>query len=524
MNAEPDDKKSLRRDLGLALLVAFLFRFIFLLAMRRVIDMPDAIHYIAMARQFAAGDFLGFDENLPILYPLLGALAHLVLPDWEWAFWAVSLVSSTLLVVPVYLLAHALHGRTSARIATTVVCVWPWLVDYAGRIAPESLAVLLWFLAIWLLYRAIRNGGPALIAAPIAFFALHLARPEGTFIMLAAPLGALFLSIRRDREHLTRLILFAALCAGLLLLYAAAMRLAIGTWTLSYRAPMAGDVIPYFRRGAIEFARTFVRLLANLLPIMLGPFLLVFIGVGLFHPTHPSEPRRKLRLEALILFFCAVQWALTLANFSPAPRYIMVVVVALSLWSARGVAAVARQAAEMPRARWLKWAPLAVVLLPMFAGLAMNILPEYLGLMPGIPREYKIAGRWMNEHLEPGLILSRKPQVGYYANMPTTGPAADDTPAAAIERATAIGARYLVFDERYSAQIVPGLRPLLDPERAPPELKLLRDDLSPYPGAAIVIYQVVTPGIRYLTPEEFPQVSSFWGPDERRRKTPAPEE
>ena len=158
----------------------------------------------------------------------------------------------------------------------------------------------------------------------------------------------------------------------------------------------------------------------------------------------------------------------------------------------------------------------------MFLGLAQNVVPRFLDRMPGLPHEYKLAGQWMKDNLEPGVILSRKPQVGFYADMPTTGPALEDSVSDAIARAVDIGARYLVFDERYSAQMIPGLAGLLDPANAPPELKLIRDDLSPYDGAKMVIYEIAAPGIVYRAPEDFGDPTSHMGPYERRR-TNSPE-
>ena len=519
MDVISNDNKGLRSDLFLAIMLACSLRLTYLLALRRAIDMADAIHYIGMAQQFAAGDFLSFDENLPVLYSLLGALAHLVLPNWEHAFWAVSLAASTLLVVPVYLLARELHGRGAAQIAALLVSLWPWLVDYGSRIAPEALAVTLFITSILLLYRAFEGGGAPLFLAPLALFALHLTRPEGTFIMLAAPIGALILCWRRGREMYARWAIFTACCAGLLGAYALFMRLAIGTATVSYRAPMAGDIADYFSRGAVDLGRTAMALFFDVLPVMLGPLLLVFLGVGMFGQ---ADGPRRIRLEALILYFCGVQWALTLANFSPTPRYIMAVVVALSLWSARGIELVARQAAQSRHGTWLKRVPPSVVVAAMLVGLVTDVASESLTGLPRTPREYRIAGHWMRDELEPGYIICRKPQVGFYAEMPSVGPDSALDAEAVIALAKAIGARYLVVDERYSAGIVPGLRVLLDPKRAPDGLKLLRDDLSSYERAKIVIYEFVPPGIRYLAPEDFPATSSHMGPDEvRRKKSPS---
>lgn len=515
MNVFSLNNRGLRSVLLWAVPSAFAIRLVYLLVTQRAIDMADAIHYVAMARQFAAGNFLGFDENLPVLYSLFGAAAHLVFLNWEHAFWAVSLTGSALLVVPVYFLARELHGKSAAWTTASIVACWPWLVDYGSRIAPEALSVTLFFTSIWLLYRAIEHGGAYVYLAPVAFFLLHLTRPEGTFLMIGAPVGALLLCVKRERKFYGRWAVFSAGCVLLLAAYALFMHTAIGTVTLSYRAPMAGDLVDYFSRGAIDFGRTAKILFFDVLPVMLGPLLLIFLGIGLFSA---SDTPRRFRLEALVLFFCAIQWALTLANFSPAPRYIMPVVVAFAMWSARGIVLVAQQAAETRHGSWLRHVPIAVVLSSLVAGLVIDLASESLGGLPRTPREYRIAGHWMKEHLEPGYIVCRKPQVGFYAEMPSVGPEAGQDPAGVIAFAKDIGARYFVLDERYSASIVPGLRVLLDPSRAPAGLKLLRDDLSPYDGARIVVYEFVPPGIRYLTPDEFPDISSHMGPDDRRRK------
>ena len=516
MSATDDHTRGIRRDLFTAFAVALTVRLAYLLALRRAIDMADAIHYLTMAKQFAAGDFLGFDENLPVLYSLFGATTHLVFVNWEHAMWAVSLLASSLLVVPVYYLSRELHGRSTARTAAALVCLWPWLVDYGSRIAPEALAVTLFFTAIWLFYSAIERGRYNLVVAPLALFLLHLTRPEGTFLMIAAPVGGLLLTIRRDRIHWRRLGIVTAQCAFLLALYALFMRVVIGTATVSYRAPMATDLGDYFSRGALDLGRTAMALLFEVLPVMLGPLLLIFLGLGLF--TAP-ERRRLPRLEALILFFCGIQWTLTLANFSPTPRYVMAVVVALSLWSAHGIVVLSRQWRQSSQGAWAQHVPFAVLAATLLLGLAANIASESISGMPRTPREYRIAGKWMRTELPPGYIISRKPQIGFYADMPSIGPDAAHDAAGVVAFAEQIGARYLVIDERHSAAIVPGLRPLLDPANAPAELRLIRADLSPYEGARVVLYEFVPPGIAYLDPKDAPTTNSRMGPDERRRKT-----
>jgi hypothetical protein len=337
--------------------------------------------------------------------------------------------------------------------------------------------------------------------------------------MLGSPLAAIILCYRRDRAHWARLAVYTGVILMLTAAYAVVMKSILGSVTVSYRAPMSGDIFDYFRRGAIPLVKTFMRLNFDVLPVMLGPLLLVFFGVGFFRY---SDESRKPRLETFILFFCLIQWSLTLANFSPEPRYVMTVVIALSLWSVKGIELLQHRAFYWQKYRWLRFLPVTLLAMTLGLGLAEPLAGQYLGSIPRTPIEYKAAGKWMQENLEPGYIFCRKPQVGFYADMPSIGPDVSYTPELLALAAKDIGARYFVFDMRYSADILPALRPLLDTTLAHENYHLLSDDLSEHPDTQIVIYQFTTPGIEYMTEENFPGTSSHMGPDQKRRKTTTP--
>jgi hypothetical protein len=264
------------------------------------------------------------------------------------------------------------------------------------------------------------------------------------------------------------------------------MRTVTGEAVVTSRADASTLRYVLIDQGAAT-AKAFLALFGEVLPIMLGPFLLIFAGAGLFMT---SERRRDLRLEAMVLAFAAAQFVLAGLSTYAEPRYVMNVAIAVTLWSARGIALTSTHGASLARAQWLRMLPVAGLIALFSFGLAVNIVPPLLGRMSYQPVEYKLAGRWMKENLEPGLILCRKPQVGYYAGMPSTGPAPEDSIEAVLQRARDAGARYLVVDERYTAKMVPSLAALLDPANAPDGLRLVMADLSPYPEARIVIYEV----------------------------------
>jgi len=59
-----------------------------------------------------------------------------------------------------------------------------------------------------------------------------------------------------------------------------------------------------------------------------------------------------------------------------------------------------------------------------------------------------------------------------------------------VARAKKAGARYVVVDERYTAQMALGMAPLLNPRLAPADLSLIKQ-FAPYPRSRVAIYEVV---------------------------------
>lgn len=468
------------RDLLQLTGLALAWRLLFLLAVPRVLDTADAIHYVETAASLASGNFVGHDPKIPFLYPLMGAFfSKVFVADLEWACRLVSFAASTLLVIPVYLLARDLHGRSAAWVSGLIVALWPWLADYGCSISTESLGVLLWFTGVWLFARGVRGGGAALYGGGAALFALSLTRPEGLFILLCTAPAAAILAWPIDRARGRRLLAFAAFCVTLIAANTAYNRMLSGETTTNYRI---GFILAEF--DWTRFVQTTVHTVSDVVPVMLGPVLFLFLGVGFFHPR---EEKRDGRLETCVLLFAFAQWAVSLFVLSPAPRYLMAPLIALSMWSACGMVLVARHARSGRFSGLIRHLPVAALVIFFLVHGAVTLGSEHMGRRPREPREYKEAGRWMAEHLEPGMIFTRKPQVGFYAKMPSTGPALEESLAEALDRARAAQARYVVVDERYTASMVPALAPLLDPTNAPAGLTHVKT-FDTWPDCRVVVY------------------------------------
>jgi len=463
-------------------LLAAVYRLAFAAAMPRVLDTADAIRYLTAAQDIAAGNAGALDPRIPIGYPALSGALIAVGVEAEFATRIVSVVAGVALIIPLYLLASRMFGRAPAIYAGVIVALWPWIADWSLRTAPESLAMLLWFTALLALYDGMEGRKAAIGIAALALFGLHLTRPEGLVIMIAAPfLVAVTLPTRAGIKRAT--LLGIAIVVLLAAQYGLTAAIA-GEGSVTARMSPEGSLRYVFVERSADLVRTFGIVLSHNIPVMLGPVLLGLAGFGLL-----AKGERNGRLEVLVLLFAAVQAVLAVLSTWPEPRYIMAVVLAVSMWSARGIDLSAMQLRAAGRGR-LAQAPLAVVVALMLFGTVTTVAAEWLGSVPREPREYRIAGEWMRENVEPGLIITRKPQVGVYAGMETQGPLPEHSVGRMIEWMRAIDAAYLVVDERYTAQMNPNLRPLLDPENAPEELELVRADLSPYEKARILVYRL----------------------------------
>ena len=478
------------RDAAAFTALAAAYRIAFWIAMPRVIDTADAIHYLTYADQIRQAGFTGLDPRITPLFPAITALIASLGIETEFAARLVSCIAGIMTVPAVYWLAQSLFGQMPARFAALAVAIWPWLADYSCRVAPEALAVFFWILGAVLVVRAIPNRWPLPAAAFACWFLLHLTRPEGTILLVAVAVAAFIAYPQTELITRARNISSYALATIIgLAAYAFAMGAMTGQASVSGRVPDAtGSLRHVFIDRGPEMVQAFIKLSSELLPVMLGPFLLLFAGAGLFMRRESST---MIRGELLLIFLCAVQFGCAVLSTYAEPRYLMPVVIVGAIYAARGIALVSMQVGETRP--WVSRLPAAGLVTIMLIGTTATLLPEYLGRVPREPREYKIAGRWMRDNVEPGIIFTRKPQIGYYAGMKTTGPVATESLDEAIARARHANAQYLVVDERYTAQMAPALRPLLDPENAPPTLSLLRSDLSPYEHARIVIYRL-SPG------------------------------
>jgi hypothetical protein len=118
----------------------------------------DGEIYIAAAMKFADGMFR---EGLSIYpmpaYPFLIALIHTMLPDWVLAGRLISLISMTLLVIPLYLLAKGLFSRRAAFWSCIVFILLPESLAHSNSVLRDPSFFLFFTLATYFAQEAMQS-------------------------------------------------------------------------------------------------------------------------------------------------------------------------------------------------------------------------------------------------------------------------------------------------------------------------------------------------------------------------------
>ncbi|HHL39519.1 MAG TPA: hypothetical protein ENJ37_03330 [Deltaproteobacteria bacterium] len=199
----------------------------FILAAAAVIKLPllalnwglvekDGIHYVAIAKRFAAMDIVGAlslsaESYLPF-YPLLIALFHGLGVSWATSAIMVSFVCGVLAVVPFYFLVNRLFDVKFAAVASLFFAMSPEINFVSTAIGSDSAFLLLFVLAVWVLWLAHEKGSLwYLVGFAVAALLAASTRNAG-IVLFPLCLFWVYRSYRHDRK---KLVTFIAIAGGL---------------------------------------------------------------------------------------------------------------------------------------------------------------------------------------------------------------------------------------------------------------------------------------------------------------------
>jgi len=224
--------------LGILLIFAALFR-----ALRwsvTAVMFNDGPIFIDLAKAVAEGEWAqALSHEYHPLFPVLIAVFHSMIGDWELAAVAVNLIGGTAAVACLYGFARAAFGRTTAFAAAAILAVHPYAIKFSGDVQSEGIYLGLFLGAVWALWLALRNA--SLRAAAVAGLLCGLAyltRPEGIGLLAVGGVLAAWQVLRRSWP------LHQAVAWGALLFLAVAcvagpylvwLRAETGTWSITQK-------------------------------------------------------------------------------------------------------------------------------------------------------------------------------------------------------------------------------------------------------------------------------------------------
>jgi hypothetical protein len=403
----------------------------------------DGVEYVQMARRFAGGDWVqGLSSVFSPLYPMLIALAHRVVPNWELAGGLVSLAFGVATIPAIYFLMREVHGgRDLAAGAAALAAIHPDLAAYSASVLTEAGFIFLVVLVVHLAVRGVSARSPgSIFAAGLASGAAYLYRTEGIGLPLVI-VGFLALGPLVWGGWGLSFAARAVICclAGFVLIaspYLIYLRLASGHWMIGrelgaaitykigeassdggyWRALAFSRYVPllatlrqelglYLKKAALDFAQSFYYFAQAMEPLFA---LALLIGLYRRGRAVVREWREALLAAIVCFYFCGLALLYTGRRF-------LAHYVALSFgWVVLGVAAAAiwLSRVALPGNRRLPAGALLV-------GLAVATLPRTLWPLGYDMRGYREAGTEIARTSgATRAVVSTDSRVAFYAGAP----------------------------------------------------------------------------------------------------------
>jgi hypothetical protein len=157
------------------------------------VTFADGLRYIHQAERIEHGawsDGLIKSVDHP-LHPMAIAAVHRLIGgtdpvSWQRSAQLAAMLSTVLLVVPVYLLGLEMYGPTAAWVGCVLFLGNPIIGFVVVNVLSETTFLLFWTWGLWAAVRFLREGRFLWLPLTIAFASLaYLARPEGLLLIIA---------------------------------------------------------------------------------------------------------------------------------------------------------------------------------------------------------------------------------------------------------------------------------------------------------------------------------------------------
>lgn len=505
----------------------------------------DGVSYAISGKNLLSGlgySYQGHPQLVnPPFYPILIGISWLLTQNLEFSGQIVSVISGSLLVIPIFYLAREMYTRQTGILCAIFVVVGPPLIFGSTEVRVASLYALLLWAAVAIGWKALRSRCLFWSALTGLMLALcYLTRPEA--IILLPIFLLLYLLLFKLKVGVSSSIAKSIVSKSAVLIVVFALVSSpfwvflyhqTGRWTFSTRAPYT--FISYYggdwERANFELAANpeaalskwldqggllnFVmsnrnELLArwghNMVSLWSGQdkqakmlgiprwvmrggliLLILFVSLGLIKSIRTRHIGVKhvyllvIASSSLIYFFFAIDWR----YFYPYIPFFLIGLAQIAImirdWAKKNSAYGNRTLAKV-----VAYFPIGALLLGMsgYSGFLIGKKIDYA------PYEYKIMGQWMKENIndiENKIVMSRKIGVPFYAGTKHEPLYYGEYPELIIY-AGSRGVDYLVIDQWTIPKTRPQFSFLLEDNTKHPDLQLVHT--IKYESRKIVLYKI----------------------------------
>lgn len=528
-------------------IVAFIIRYMFL-GTEKIID-TDSVQYLTLAKNIMnGGGFISDGSHYPDiirppLYPVLVGLFHLVIKDLELSGRLVSIVFGSLLVILVYTITKNIFGRLAAIFSSIVVILHPVLTSISLSTVTDATFAFFVNMAIFLGWLSIdKKNSKYFLLTGIIFGVSYLSRQVGILFFCGYFLFAIFW-LKWDGSLVNQIVKnIAVLLIGFLILfipYMAWVKNYNGLWiepgfkfvevqaqwevevnkrlkennlpgnglsdeVRKYEAihhglsddgkeimlwkkmkELGGDHSPIGlnkqKLGSIYY--NLYSLINLAIPSIFPTFLFFFMVFGIIG----QEWSKAILKKHLYLAFFFVVSILFVSLSHLEERYLVPSIIIAAIWAGNGANNISDFCRNSVKKTISKNYYVVVCIFLLMASLLPGIYKIHFKEKDE-PLEQKRAGLWLKENKPNSVVMSRKPQISFYAEGKyLVLPFASYRDI--MEFARVKNAKIMVVDERYIPSTRPELINLLREIEVPKELRLIYKDEEIH-GAKLLLYEI----------------------------------
>jgi 4-amino-4-deoxy-L-arabinose transferase-like glycosyltransferase len=172
----------------------------------------DGVLYIQLAKDFSEGKFEALLGTPFSLYPLLISFVQKFIGDWELTGQLISLILSTLTVIPVFLLGRSLYSEKVGWLSALFYITLPNFLRYSSDVVRDPTSWFFMTITLWLVWSGIQKNRAVLFGlASISAGLGALTRVEGLILWGALALFTAFsrilgISLKKRALNVTLLI------------------------------------------------------------------------------------------------------------------------------------------------------------------------------------------------------------------------------------------------------------------------------------------------------------------------------